>query len=56
MSKLTFRSLLEERQKPWAYLPASQPAHAESSFCASLNGEVLEKVCDQSQGLNRAPG
>lgn len=41
-------------KKPWAYSPPS-PAHAQSSFCASLNGEVLEKVCSQSQGLNKAP-
>lgn len=30
-------------------LPAHQPAHAESSFCASLNGEVLEKVTGTKQ-------
>lgn len=55
MPKLTFRSLLGRVSKALS-LPARPPAHAQSSFCASLNGEVLEKVCDQSQGLNRAPG
>lgn len=35
--------------------PSWPPAHEQSRFCASLNGKVLKKLCDQSEELSRAP-